>query len=42
MTKAANVTMTYVPYAGSAPAVTAAMGQHVTSASPATPWWPRT
>src|SRR5882672_6505625 len=32
MTKAANVTMTYVPYAGSAPAVTAVMGQHVTSA----------
>ena len=32
ITKAANVTMTYVPYAGSAPAVTAVMGQHVTSA----------
>jgi tripartite-type tricarboxylate transporter receptor subunit TctC len=32
MTKAAGVTMTYVPYAGSAPAVTAVMGQHVTSA----------
>ena len=32
MTKAANVSMTYVPYAGSAPAVTAVMGQHVTSA----------
>src|SRR5205814_5184346 len=31
-TRAANVTMTYVPYAGSAPAVTAVMGQHVTSA----------
>ena len=32
MTKAADVNMTYVPYAGSAPAVTAVMGQHVTSA----------
>src|SRR3954463_3233883 len=31
-TRAADVTMTYVPYAGSAPAVTAVMGQHVTSA----------
>lgn len=31
-TRAANVQMTYVPYAGSAPAVTAVMGQHVTSA----------
>ncbi len=31
-TRAANVQMTYVPYAGSAPAVTALMGQHVTSA----------
>ncbi len=32
MTKAAGVTMTYVPYQGSAPAATAVMGQHVTSA----------
>jgi tripartite-type tricarboxylate transporter receptor subunit TctC len=32
MTKTAGVTMTYVPYAGSAPAATAVMGQHVTSA----------
>src|SRR5689334_7833922 len=32
MTKAAGVNMTYVPYQGSAPAVTAVMGQHVTSA----------
>jgi tripartite-type tricarboxylate transporter receptor subunit TctC len=32
MTKHAGVTMTYVPYQGSAPAVTAVMGQHVTSA----------
>jgi len=32
MTKAAGVNMTYVPFAGSAPAVTAVMGQHVTSA----------
>ena len=32
MTKAAGVSMTYVPYQGSAPAVTAVMGQHVTSA----------
>ena len=32
VTRAANVTMTYVPYAGSAPAATAVMGQHVTSA----------
>ena len=31
-TRAAGVTMTYVPYAGSAPAATAVMGQHVTSA----------
>jgi tripartite-type tricarboxylate transporter receptor subunit TctC len=31
-TRAANVTMTYVPYAGSAPAATAVLGQHVTSA----------
>jgi tripartite-type tricarboxylate transporter receptor subunit TctC len=32
MTKAAGVNMTYVPYQGSAPAVTAVLGQHVTSA----------
>src|SRR5262245_45870450 len=32
MTKTAGVSMTYVPYQGSAPAVTAVMGQHVTSA----------
>ena len=32
MAKAAGVSMTYVPYQGSAPAVTAVMGQHVTSA----------
>lgn len=32
MTKTAGVTMTYVPYQGSAPAATAVMGQHVTSA----------
>jgi len=32
MTKATGVNMTYVPYQGSAPAVTAVMGQHVTSA----------
>jgi tripartite-type tricarboxylate transporter receptor subunit TctC len=31
-TRAANVTMTYVPYAGSAPAATAVLGQHVTTA----------
>ena len=31
-TKAANVNMTFVPYQGSAPAATAVMGQHVTSA----------
>jgi tripartite-type tricarboxylate transporter receptor subunit TctC len=31
-TRASNVTMTYVPYQGSAPAATAVMGQHVTSA----------
>ncbi|PWT93780.1 MAG: hypothetical protein C5B56_00155 [Proteobacteria bacterium] len=31
LTQAAGVSMTYVPYAGSAPAVTAALGQHVTS-----------
>ena len=31
-TRAANVTMTYVPYTGSAPAATAVLGQHVTSA----------
>ena len=29
---AAGVNMTYVPYPGSAPAVTAVLGQHVTSA----------
>jgi tripartite-type tricarboxylate transporter receptor subunit TctC len=29
---AANVTMTFVPYAGSAPAANAVLGQHVTSA----------
>jgi len=32
ITKAAGVNMIYVPYAGSAPAVTAVLGQHVTSA----------
>jgi tripartite-type tricarboxylate transporter receptor subunit TctC len=32
MTKTAGVTMTFVPYQGSAPAATALMGQHVTSA----------
>ena len=32
MTRTAGVSMTYVPYQGSAPAVTAVMGQHVTSA----------
>jgi tripartite-type tricarboxylate transporter receptor subunit TctC len=32
MVKTAGVNMTYVPYQGSAPAVTAVMGQHVTSA----------
>lgn len=32
MTRHAGVTMTYVPYQGNAPAVTAVMGQHVTSA----------
>jgi tripartite-type tricarboxylate transporter receptor subunit TctC len=32
MTKSAGVNMTYVPYQGSAPAVTAVLGQHVTSA----------
>jgi tripartite-type tricarboxylate transporter receptor subunit TctC len=32
MTKTAGVNMIYVPYAGSAPAVTAVLGQHVTSA----------
>jgi tripartite-type tricarboxylate transporter receptor subunit TctC len=32
ITKAAGVTMTFVPYQGSAPAATAVMGQHVTSA----------
>jgi tripartite-type tricarboxylate transporter receptor subunit TctC len=32
MIKAAGVNMTYVPYQGSAPAVTAVMGQHVTAA----------
>ena len=31
-TRASGVSMTYVPYAGSAPAATAVMGQHVTSA----------
>jgi tripartite-type tricarboxylate transporter receptor subunit TctC len=31
-TRASNVNMTYVPYPGSAPAATAVMGQHVTSA----------
>jgi tripartite-type tricarboxylate transporter receptor subunit TctC len=31
-TRAAGVDMTYVPYPGSAPAATAVMGQHVTSA----------
>jgi tripartite-type tricarboxylate transporter receptor subunit TctC len=31
-TKAAGVNMTFVPYQGSAPAATAVMGQHVTSA----------
>lgn len=31
-TRAAGVNMTYVPYQGSAPAATALMGQHVTSA----------
>lgn len=31
LTRAAGVTMTYVPYQGSAPAVTAALGQHVTA-----------
>ena len=32
LTRAADVKMTFVPYQGSAPAVTALMGQHVTSA----------
>ena len=32
MSKGAGVNMTYVPYQGSAPAVTAVLGQHVTSA----------
>ena len=32
LTRAAGVNMTYVPYHGSAPAVTAVLGQHVTSA----------
>ena len=32
ITKAEGVTMTFVPYQGSAPAATAVMGQHVTSA----------
>ena len=32
ITKAAGVNMTFVPYQGSAPAATAVMGQHVTSA----------
>jgi tripartite-type tricarboxylate transporter receptor subunit TctC len=32
LTRAADVKMTYVPYQGSAPAATALMGQHVTSA----------
>ncbi len=32
MTRAAGVTMTYVPYAGSAPALNAVLGEHVTSA----------
>ena len=32
MSRTANVNMTYVPFAGSAPAVNAALGQHVTSA----------
>jgi tripartite-type tricarboxylate transporter receptor subunit TctC len=31
LTRAANVNMTFVPYAGMAPAVTAVLGQHVTS-----------
>jgi tripartite-type tricarboxylate transporter receptor subunit TctC len=31
-TKTAGVSMTYVPYAGSAPAVNAVLGQHVTTA----------
>jgi tripartite-type tricarboxylate transporter receptor subunit TctC len=31
LTRTANVNMTFVPYAGMAPAVTAALGQHVTS-----------
>jgi tripartite-type tricarboxylate transporter receptor subunit TctC len=32
LTRKAGVNMTYVPYAGSAPAVTAALGNHVTAA----------
>ena len=32
LTRAADVKMTFVPYQGSAPAVTALIGQHVTSA----------
>src|SRR4029078_6889643 len=32
ITRAAGVTMTYVPYAGTAPAATPVAGQHVTSA----------
>jgi tripartite-type tricarboxylate transporter receptor subunit TctC len=32
VTRAADVSMTFVPYQGSAPAATAVMGQHVTSA----------
>jgi tripartite-type tricarboxylate transporter receptor subunit TctC len=31
LARAANVTMTFVPYAGSAPAVNAVLGEHVTS-----------
>jgi tripartite-type tricarboxylate transporter receptor subunit TctC len=31
MTRAAGVTMTYVPYAGSAPALNAVLGEHVTA-----------
>lgn len=31
LTRTANVSMTFVPYGGMAPAVTAALGQHVTS-----------
>jgi tripartite-type tricarboxylate transporter receptor subunit TctC len=37
--RAADVNATYVPYSGSAPAVNALLGQHVTSCSPAIPMW---